>query len=136
VIPATPVPITAAERKAESDSMAADIREGMKTQTTFDTSSLEISLVEPKDAATTKPLYESILAAPTGLLWVRTPTPGVAGPQRYDVLDSTGALIWSTILPKGEWLLYVGRRAVYTHRKDTDDFHFIKRYELSPPVAR
>jgi hypothetical protein len=130
----TPVPVTAAERRAADDSMVALVRATMTRPGS--TASLKVVVGESRGRSTAKPPYGELFPTPTNFLWVQTPMPGVGGPGRFDVLDSTGRRLLTVTLPAGEPVICVGRKAVYTMRKDADDFYYIRTYALPAAISR
>lgn len=135
VIPATPVPVTAAEKKAVVDSLQALMDKQMEqskklagaagSQMKFDA-----KVLTPANWAAVKPPVGAVLASPDGRLWVMTATPASVKTPRFDVLNGTGALIGKVVIPAGERLVGFGRGTVYTVRKDEDDLQYVRRYTL------
>jgi hypothetical protein len=139
LIPFTPVPVTAAERKAVVDSLRASMEKSMAamrktlgqagraagTGLTF-----EARVLEPSTWAPNKPAYNAIMSSPDGRLWVALSAPTGARVSRMDVLDGAGTLLAHVQLAAGEKFAGLGRGTVYTIRTDDDDLQYLRRYTL------
>ncbi|HJU75303.1 MAG TPA: 6-bladed beta-propeller [Gemmatimonadaceae bacterium] len=75
-------------------------------------------------------LYESLLPAPDGRLWVRRP-PTAANPNPpYDVVDRRGALVARVAIEKDVTVVGFGRDVVYTAVTDENGIQRVRRSPL------
>jgi hypothetical protein len=72
----------------------------------------------------------SVLAAPTGELWVRRAQPAAAHGSTYDVFDQEGRLVRQVALTGERVVLGFGPGVVFVSRTDEDDLQWIERYAL------
>jgi hypothetical protein len=75
----------------------------------------------------------SIVATPTGEIWVQRTRPAGETAPLYDVFDSRGQLTSRVLLPKGARLLGFGNGTIYLSRMDEDDLLYIQRWRLDTP---
>lgn len=133
VIPATPVPVTAAEQKALMDSLRALLDkqiEQVQKMGGANAPKMSAKILPPAKWAAVKPAVSSVMASPDGRLWVMTAAPHTAKTSLFDVLDGRGALIGKVQIPAGESAIGLGRGTIYTMRKDDDDQQYVRRYVL------
>lgn len=139
LIPYSPVPVTASERKSVVDSMRASMDKTLATmRKSFSqargaagmTPTVEARVLEPATWAASKPAYSAIISSPDGRLWVAMSTPTGTKVSRLDVLDAAGALLAHVQLAPGEKFVGLGRGTVYTIRTDEDDLQYLRRYAL------
>ena len=144
VIPSTPIPITAGEKKAVLDSIRSAMARMNQTVGRSIAAAggdptkvpkMEFEVLEPTTWAATKPAYLSLSASPDGRMWVHTPLPFTDKGSLYDVLDGKGNLIAHVRLVPGETIVGLGRGSVYTARMDSDDLMYLRRYVLPAPLG-
>ena len=75
----------------------------------------------------------TVVATPTGELWVLRARAANDEIPTYDVFDARGALVSRVALPKGGRLLGFGNGTVYLSRMDADDLVYIQRWRLDTP---
>jgi len=139
LIPFTPVPVTAAERKGLVDSLRASMDKSAATmRKSFSQAggaagmkfTVEARVLEPVTWATNKPPYTAISSSPDGHLWVALSAPAGNKVGRMDMLDAAGTLLAHVQLAPGERFAGLGRGTVYTIRTDDDDLQYLRRYTL------
>jgi hypothetical protein len=135
LIPSTPIPVTAIERKALLDSVRRTLDSAIaQTRKMLPTGNgaptLDAVVLEPKTWAAQKPPFSSLQGSPDGHLWVTVTQPAGAKSTRFDVLNGSGALVAQVVLAPGERLIGLGRGTAYTVRKDSEDLQYLRQYQL------
>jgi hypothetical protein len=140
LIPSTPIPVTALEKKALVDSVRrmmdssmAQMRKTLAGATGNGKTAppgITADVLEPRSWRATKSPYTALQSSPDGRLWVTVSQPTGTRTSRYDVLNASGALVAQVVLAPGERLVGLGRGTVYTVRKDADDLQYLRRYDL------
>jgi hypothetical protein len=72
----------------------------------------------------------SVLAAPTGELWVRRAQPASADGATYDVFDQQGRVTRQVVLAGNRVVLAVGQGVAFVSRTDEDDLVWIERFDI------
>ncbi len=75
------------------------------------------------------PPFESVRAAPDGLLWVRRSLPA-ASPPTFDIFGRTGERLAIVTLPAGRRLVGFGANSLYATVADADDLLSLERYPM------
>lgn len=142
VVPYTPIPVTAAEKKSVVDSLRIAVDKGMaesrKAMASMGSAGgrevqmpkMEVVILDPAKWAATKPAYVAMTSSPDGRLWVTLSRAAGSRTTRYDVLSGTGALLAHVQIAAGERVAGFGRGAIYTVKLDEDDLQTLKRYTL------
>ncbi len=133
-VPFTPVKVGEAEkaeyRKAQTTNQPIAI---MRTNDNgrMQTSTGPVSAPsEPTEWPAVKPPFtNSILASPSGEVWVSRSRAGNDEIPRYDVFSSAGKLVRTVLLPKNTRIVGLGAGgAIYTIRLDEDDLQYLQRF--------
>ena len=78
----------------------------------------------------------SVLARPTGELWVRKLEPAGAKGTLYDVINAQGAVTHQVRIPEGFTLVGFGNGTVYTTKLDEDDLVYLQRHRVPETPVR
>ena len=73
-------------------------------------------------------LENGVIAVPGRKLWILRTRPAGDDVPRYDVIDSTGAVVERVSLPAGSRVVGWGRESVYVARTDADGLQWLERY--------
>jgi hypothetical protein len=126
-----PVKVTEVERQRWREQQSANAG----TLTTRDASGKEevrkIPVPEPEKWPEQMPAFSgtgSVIAAPTGTVWIRRLGPAGARTLTYDVVDRKGAVIERVEIPADHSVVAFGRGMVYVVRTDEDGLQHLQRY--------
>lgn len=132
-LPYPRMPVTAADKRAMMDSVQRALDEGLRQAAgniPAGTQMPRFELVEPEPWQSEKPPFtgDRLLIDPKGRAWVPVVdrTPG----QRYDLVDSNGAVVDAVKIPNRVHVLGFGANSVYTALRDEDDLLTIRRHPL------
>jgi hypothetical protein len=125
--------VTEADKKTMMDSVQRALDEGLRQAAGFAPANAQMprfELVQPNPWQTEKPPFngDRVLVDARGRAWVPVVdrTPG----QRYDLLNSDGAIVDAIKLPPRVHLLGFGAQGMYTALRDEDDLLVIRRHPL------
>jgi hypothetical protein len=132
-IPYTPVKVGDAEKNAWADQMASrgmivemeNGRRRTRRPPRPDINRMTWPEVMPAFTGT-----RSVLAAPSGELWVRRAQPAAADGSTYDVFDQQGRLVRQVAFTGQRVVLGFGVGVVFVSRTDDDDLQWIERYDV------
>jgi hypothetical protein len=129
----TPVKVGDAEKNAWADQMATrgimvEIEDGRRRARRPPRPNIDRMTWPEVMPAFTGP--RSVLAAPTGELWVRRAQPAGADGPTYDVFDQQGRRVREVAFTGKRVVLGFGPGVVFVSRTDEDDLEWIERFAL------
>ena len=133
----TPQPITQADKDEEEERRRRILRDQQNTTVRLPgggTLTPNRAIAQPPLAnfPATKPPFRagftSVIARPSGELWVRRLEPAGARRTLYDVIDASGAVIRQIQIEEGTVLVGFGAKAIYTVRADEDGLLSLSRH--------
>jgi len=129
----TPVKVGDAEKNAWADQMATrgmmvEIEDGRRRARRPPRPNIDRMIWPEVMPAFTGP--RSVLAAPTGELWVRRAQPAGAEGATYDVFDQQGRRVREVAFTGRRVVLGFGPGVVFVSRTDEDDLEWIERFSL------
>jgi len=133
------VPVTSAEKQAyrENYPSAPNMSVSMSSDRggVTSASSRPMPYREPSYWPETKDPFgnapHTVLASPTGEVWILKQLPHTEKNPTYDVIGSRGELTGRVIIPPRSRVIGFGRNgAVYVVRRDDDDLEYLQRFRL------
>ncbi|MFN0099275.1 MAG: hypothetical protein ACKVS7_11405 [Gemmatimonadaceae bacterium] len=136
-IPFTPKPITQADKDEEEERRRLMNRDRQNSSVRLPDGGLithNRAIAQPplSNFPATKPPFRAglatVIARPTGELWVRRLEAAGSRGSLYDVIDASGAVSHQVRLEQGTGLVGFGASAIYTTRADEDGLMTLRRH--------